>query len=70
MVLSLKDQMRLEEKWKKFNPGAEVQVAKTIHEAIKYAKDYGSQRRGLHTLATGDFHMVGGILTILNSDRS
>ncbi|MCJ1415421.1 hypothetical protein MMC32_001753 [Xylographa parallela] len=54
--------------WKAINPEVEFSIKPTIEEALELAREIGNRGRGTQTLVTGSLYLVGGALTILESN--
>lgn len=66
--------MRVQEayraQWRSFNDKVDIMVVFTITDAIGYAKHIGDRYHGALTLITGSLRLVGGALSILESETS
>lgn len=60
----MEEQRKLASQWRTFDDTAQIQLAETIPAAVQHAENTASKSPGLLVLATGDFHMVGGILSM------
>ena len=54
--------------WNAINPEVEFSIKPTIEEALELAREIGNRGRGMQTLVTGSLYLVGGALTILESN--
>ncbi|KAL9104172.1 MAG: hypothetical protein Q9163_000871 [Psora crenata] len=52
--------------WQSLDPHCHVAIAPTVENAINLAREFGKQ--GMQTLVTGSFHLVGGVLFILEPE--
>ena len=66
-VLELRLQHDLASQWHAIDPTANIEVAKTLNDANDHVASWAVEKQPVQVLATGDFHMVGSILGILNS---
>ncbi len=62
-VHSLHAQKHYSALWQSLDPNCHVAIAPTVENAVRLARDIGKQ--GMQTLVTGSFHLVGGVLFIL-----
>ncbi|KEF63239.1 folylpolyglutamate synthase [Exophiala aquamarina CBS 119918] len=77
-VEALKVQSNLAETWQGIDPQAQVQIVRTIEEAVasvrQFAQSHANEERHGHedvtALVTGSLHLVGGFLEVLESDPS
>ncbi|KIX00479.1 uncharacterized protein Z518_10619 [Rhinocladiella mackenziei CBS 650.93] len=75
-VEALKVQKTLAETWRKIDPPAQVEVVRTIEEAVSFVREFASQKpkkgegEEVTALVTGSLHLVGGFLEVLESADS
>jgi len=77
-VEALKVQNDLAETWQGIDPLAQVQVVRTIEEAVTLVRDFtqshangkGHRQDEVTALVTGSLHLVGGFLEVLESGDS
>jgi len=67
-VHSLHAQKHYSALWQSLDPSCHVAIAPTVENAVSLAKELGKQ--GMQTLVTGSFHLVGGVLCILEPEIS
>lgn len=69
-VDEMKVQNQLAETWKEIDPKTDVQVVKTIEEAVGLVRKLAEQKRGgddITALVTGSLHLVGGFLEVIET---
>lgn len=72
-VKRLRVQKALATTWAEIDPSTNVQVVRTIEEAVAAVRAMASPRSGgenVATLVTGSLHVVGGLLEVLETTRS
>jgi folylpolyglutamate synthase len=50
--------------------GSRINVMRTIEEAVEYVDRISKSEGVVQVLVTGSFHLVGGVLTILEGDAA
>ena len=66
VVQSLQVQSGLAETWKAIDPGTNVNVVRSIEEAVGWCRDVArDQKKSVMVLVTGSIHLVGGFLEVL-----
>jgi hypothetical protein len=51
--------------WRAVDLTAEISLKPSVKEAMNFAKIVGGQENGMQTLVTGDTHLVGAALYLL-----
>ena len=64
-LLSLHVQYRYSILWKELDPSCDTHVAADVDDAIMRAREVA--KKGMPTLVTGSFHLVGAVLYLLES---
>ena len=67
-VQSLHAQKHYSALWQSLDPNCHVAIAPTVENAISLARGFGKQ--WMQTLVTGSFHLVGGVLFMLEPEMS
>ncbi|KAF4549638.1 Folylpolyglutamate synthase-like protein [Elsinoe fawcettii] len=64
-------QNKLAETWREVDPECQVEVLRTVEEAVQRAREVASATAGEETkvLVTGSLHLVGGVIEVLESER-
>ncbi|PNS21792.1 hypothetical protein CAC42_390 [Sphaceloma murrayae] len=56
--------------WRETDPDCEVEVLKTVEEAVARAREVARKDEGeVKVLVTGSLHLVGGVVEVLESER-
>lgn len=67
MLKSLTLQRELAETWRELDKEAEVTVLPTIEDTIDLIREIdGREEAGVEIFVTGSFHLVGGVLSLLD----
>lgn len=77
-VETLKVQTNLAETWRKIDPATQVEVVRTIEEAVDIVRAFARHQQGAEkeeekevtALVTGSLHLVGGFLEVLETTFS
>ena len=56
--------------WIELDPSATVHVIPTVQEAVDLVGDLSEDHRGTQVFVAGSFHLVGGVLSILEGDAT
>jgi folylpolyglutamate synthase len=68
-VGSLSVQKRLAVVWRQLDPSTETRSLASIQEAIEYVRDIKCGSNGPVVFVTGSFHLVGGVLAVLEGEN-
>ena len=69
-VANLTVQKGFAEMWRKLEPSlpeSNIHVLSNIQEAVDLVDDLSEELGGLHVFVTGSLHLVGGVISILES---
>ena len=61
-------QRELADVWQNLDPNTEVAALPSIEEAIDYVRDINGGAGETQVLVTGSFHLLGGVLSVLEGD--
>lgn len=67
VLQSSHDQHVYPEIWKRLHPGSTVSFEATIRGALEKVREIGKEYGSVQTLVTGSQHLVGGVLSLLES---